>query len=91
MFGLHPTRARIMLRALREPLSISEPERLRILAWFKAHPESTDCYVTWRGEIVDGAKERAAMTSRRAQLLDITTKGFPCAWSRWAIENRKGA
>lgn len=80
----------IKARALATPLPWPEAERLRILAWFEAHPDVTHAYLFYNGTLRSEQAETAAMFSRTAQLVSIALEGVPVMVSRWSVTNRKG-
>lgn len=69
--------------------SLTGARDLAIKAFFDAHPESEDVYLSYDGRVEDGNHLRKRMTSRTAQLVSIATEGFPInigreAFFRWA-------
>ena len=60
----------------------TEEERLALEAFFLAHPASDSAYFFYDGRIIDGETYWQGMTSRVAQLIAISTDGFPILVSR---------
>lgn len=60
----------------------TEAERLRLEAFFLAHPESEAVYFFSNGLVRDDKEEQRRMFSRTAQLVAIATEGFPVLVSR---------